>query len=434
MSGLQETPASQEEEPVAHAFLHQRLDAYFKNPRRSAWPAGEHILVGRSPGADAIRLQSNDYLGMAAHPNVLQAVRAQSTADDSASIMAAVFLHGANPQSCFETAMAKLLGSEATVLSQSGWAANTGLLQAVVAPGTPVYIDMFAHMSLHEGAQIARAQVHRFMHNSVRSLERQVRQYGPGFIVVDAVYSTSGAVAPLREMVQLAERLNCVLIVDEAHSLGTHGPRGAGLVAELGLTERVHFRTFSLAKAFAGRAGLVACSAEWAELVKYSAHPAIFSSGLMPSEIARLDAIREQIEHADDRRIRLAGLARRLRAGLRELGYDTGASESQIVSLQPGEEWRTMKLRDALEARGVFGSVFCAPATPVNASLLRMTVHSELTEQQIDQVLAACAAVRDEVCLEEWGSTRRLRARMRTTDSTSKPSTNALPNSEARHG
>ncbi len=421
MSVLLETPASQEEEPVAHAFLQQpflqrRLDAYFKNPRRAAWPAGEHILVGRAPGADAIRLQSNDYLGMAAHPQVLAAVRADAAAAHSASIMAAVFLHGDNPQSCFEVAMARLLGSEATVLSQSGWAANTGLLQAIVTPGTPVYIDMFAHMSLHEGAQIARAEIHRFMHNSVRSLERLVRRYGPGFIVVDSVYSTSGAVAPLRELVDLAERMDCVLVVDEAHSLGTHGPRGAGLVVELGLTERVHFRTFSLAKAFAGRAGLVACSAEWAELVKYQANPAIFSSGLMPSEIARLDVIREQIEHADDRRARLAALARRLRDGLRSLGYDIGDSVSQIVSLQPGEEWRTMMLRDALEARGVFGSVFCAPATPVNSSLLRLTVHCELTELQFDQVLAACAAVREEVRLEEWDSTRRMRARARVAD------------------
>lgn len=417
MSGLSETPASQEEEPVAHAFLQQRLDAYFKNPRRAAWPAGEHVLKGRVPGAGAIRLQSNDYLGMAAHPDVLAAACAGVGTDesvvDSASVMAAVFLHGDNPQSCFEAAMARLLGSPATVLSQSGWAANTGLLQAIVTPGTPLYIDMFAHMSLHEGAQIARAEVHRFMHNSVRSLERQVRRYGPGFIVVDSVYSTSGAVAPLRELVELAERMGCVLVVDEAHALGTHGPRGAGLVVELGLTERVHFRTFSLAKAFAGRAGLVACSAEWAELVKYQANPAIFSSGLMPSEIARLDVIREQIERADDRRTRLAELAGRLRTGLRSLGYDIGASVSQIVSLQPGEEWRTMMLRDALEARGVFGSVFCAPATPVNSSLLRFTVHSQLTEQQIDHVLAACASVRDEVRLEEWESTRRMRARAR---------------------
>ena len=403
--------APQDEGLVEPAFLRRRMEGYFDNPRRRAWPVGEHILQGREAGPQDVRLRSNDYLSMASHPAVLEAVRREAAADADASIMAAVFLHGASPQSRFEGAMAALLGSEAAVLTQSGWAANTGLLQSIVEPGTPVYIDMFAHMSLHEGIRLGGGRAIMFRHNNVGALEHAVRRNGPGFIVVDSVYSTTGAIAPLREIVELAERLGCVLIVDEAHSLGTHGPRGAGLVAELGLSHRVHFRTASLAKAFAGRAGLVACSARAAEFVKYQANPAIFSSGLMPSEIARLDAIRQVIEGADDRRARLHAVARRLRDGLRALGYCLGGSESQIVSLHPGEEWRLIALRNALEARGVFGAVFCAPATPVNGALLRFTLNSELTDTEVDRVLAACADVRDELQLDDWASTRRMRMR-----------------------
>ena len=322
-------------------------------------------------------------------------------------VMAAVFLHGDNFQARFEASMADFMGAEGTLLAQSGWEANVGLLQAIVDTARPVYVDMFAHMSLREGVRSAQAQEIPFRHNSPECLERLIQRHGPGYIVVDSVYSTSGSVAPLVDMLAVTERHGCVLVVDESHSLGTHGKHGAGLVHELGLTSRVHFRTASLAKAFAGRAGIIACSARQAEYVKYHSNPAIFSSGLLPAEIERLDAVRQAISVADARRRRLQVNAAYLRDGLDALGYNVDASKSQILALEAGEEWRTMTLRDALEARGVFGSVFCAPATPKPGSLVRFTVNSELTRAQLDHVLAVCDDIREEVRPEEWASTRR---------------------------
>ena len=387
-------------------FLRQRIDRYYAD-RRARWPRGEHILVGRAPGPAAVLLQSNDYLGMAAHPWVREAERRAASADHRTMVMAAVFLHGDNFQGRFEASMADFMGADAAILTQSGWEANVGLLQALAEPGLPVYVDMFAHMSLREGVHSARAQEIPFRHNSAECLERLIRRYGPGFVVVDAVYSTSGSVAPLFDLVAVAERHGCALVVDESHSLGTHGGGGAGLVQELGLAERVHFRTASLAKAFAGRAGIIACSARQAEYIKYHSNPAIFSSGLLPAEIQRLDAVRQSISVADARRRRLQVNATYLREGLDALGYNVDASKSQILALEPGEEWRTIALRNALETRGVFGSVFCAPATPKPGSLIRFTVNSELSREQLDHVLAVCDEIRDEVRPEEWASTRR---------------------------
>lgn len=387
-------------------FLRQRIDRYY-DARRLDWPTGEHILVGRHPGPGAVVLQSNDYLGMSAHPWVREAERVAAAADHHTIVMAAVFLHGDNFQGRFESTMAGFMGSEATILSQSGWDANVGLLQAVIEPGLPVYVDMFAHMSLRQGVHSANAQEIVFRHNSVESLERLILRHGPGFIVVDSVYSTSGSVAPLVDLVAVAERNGCVLVVDESHSLGTHGKHGGGLVHELGLTDRVHFRTASLAKAFAGRAGIIACSTRNAEYVKYHSNPAIFSSGLLPAEIHRLDAIRQAIFAANERRKRLQINSTYLREGLDALGYNVDASSSQILALEAGEERRTMKLRNALEARGVFGSVFCAPATPKPGSLIRLTVNSELSREQLDYVLGVCDVIRDEVGVEEWASTKR---------------------------
>ena len=387
-------------------FLRRRVDSYFTERVEKTWDGG-HIMVGRTPGPDAIRLVSNDYLCMAAHPEVNAAQRRALEHPIDALLMAAVFLHGDSPQRCFEQSMADWMDAEATVLSQSGWAVNTGLIQSIAGPETPCYIDMFAHASLWEGINSAGAQAIPFRHNAPEHLERMLKRHGPGVILVDSVYSTSGSVAPLVELTDLAEAHGSVMVVDEAHSLGTHGPQGRGLVVELGLQRRVHFRTASLAKAFAGRAGIVSCSARIAEYLKYTANPAIFSSGLLPHEIAGLEATRVAISTADDRRTRLHANADYLRAGLIELGYNLTISKAQILGLEAGPERATIKLRDALESRGIFGSVFCAPATPKNRSLIRFTLHSELAHEELDRIIGVCAEIRREVGLADWPSSRR---------------------------
>lgn len=388
-------------------ILRRVVDVYYKERIEETFDGG-NIMVGRAPGAGAIRLVSNDYLCMARHPEVIAAQR-DALVDEDAPVMAAVFLHGANPQAAFEASMADWMRSEATVLAQSGWAANTGLIQAIAHEGMPCYIDMFAHASLWEGIQSAGARAVPFRHNSVEHLRRLVERNGPGIVIVDSVYSTSGSVAPLEDIVSVAEAGECVVIVDEAHSLGTHGPQGRGLVVDLGLTDRVHFRTASLAKAFAGRAGIVACTERLAEFIKYHSNPAIFSSGLLPHEIAGLETTRRLIAAADDRRERLHANADYLREGVQELGYNVELSRAQILGLESGSERRTIIFRDELEARGLFGSVFCAPATPKSRALIRFTVNSGLEEHTLDRMLEVLAEVREPVGMRDWASTRRIR-------------------------
>lgn len=393
--------------PQEPDFLRRQVDVYYQE-RVAPWGGG-HIMIGQMPGKDAVRLLSNDYLCMARHPEVIEAQCRLLKGADPALLMAAVFLHGDNPQARFEQQMAQWMHAESAVLSQSGWAANTGLIQSIAGPEIPCYIDMFAHASLWEGIRSAQASAHAFRHNVPEHLDALLRRHGPGVVIVDSVYSTSGSVAPLCDIVDVVERHGAVIVVDEAHSLGTHGPEGRGLVVDLGLTSRVHFRTASLAKAFAGRAGIVTCSARIAEFLKYTANPAIFSSGLLPHELAGLEATLDVISRSDDRRRRLHRNADYLRSGLSALGYNLELSEAQILGLEAGPELATMALRDALEARGVFGSVFCAPATPKNRSLIRFTVNSDLTLAELDHVIDVCAEIRDEVDMANWPSTRRRR-------------------------
>lgn len=396
-------------------FLREHVNTYYHERVEKTWHGG-HIMKGLEPGLDAVMLVSNDYLSLAEHPSILQAQVEALGREDNSLVMSSVFVHGECPQTRFEASMATLVGTEDSLLCQSGYAANVGLLQAIATSHTPIYMDMVAHMSLWEGVKSANAPVHPFRHNSATHLQQLIGRHGPGIVVVDSVYSTNGSVSPLQDIVAVANANECVMVVDESHSLGTHGPHGAGLVAALGLKNRVHFITASLAKAFAGRAGFIACSRRLTEFIKYSSHPAIFSSALLPHEVAGLQATLELIREADERRERLHQNADYLRRHLDALGYNVDASEAQIIALEAGPEQQTMILRDALESRGVFGSVFCAPATATNRSLIRLSVNASLTQAQLDHVIAVCAEIRDEVDMWNWASTRRRRSKQAMTD------------------
>lgn len=412
MSNVLNKLASTSQFPVANEpdFLAQRINRYYRERVRDTWGGG-HIMRGRVPGKNAIQLMSNDYLALANHPEILAAQRDVLLRDERAVVMSAVFLHDQSPQRDFEQRLAHFMNAESGILCQSGWCANTGLIQSIADAQTPVYLDMLAHTSLWEGVRSAGAQGVMFHHNDPNHLERQLLKHGPGVIVVDSVYSTNGSICPLVDIVELSRFHGCVLVVDESHSLGVHGKQGEGLVAALGLEEYVHFRTASLAKAFAGRAGFISCSERFTEYFKCESNPAIFSSALLPQEIAGLDATLSVIQSEGWRREKLLANSEYLRCHLEELGYNLNESESQIISLESGTEQQTIIVRDALEARDVFGSVFCAPATPKNRALIRFSVNSVLTRVELDHIIHACADMREEVDLKNWPSSRRNRTK-----------------------
>jgi CAI-1 autoinducer synthase len=395
--------------PAEHCmpeFVTRRMDEHYIT-RVQQLLGGEHMHVWQPAGAGAVMLASNDYLCIAGQSELVQAQLRCLAASAGDMLMSSVFLQEGSAQHRLEAKFAELLQAEDSVLAQSGWAANVGLLQSIAEPGVPVYLDMMAHASLWEGVQSAGAHGVPFLHNDACHLQRQVDKHGRGVIVIDALYSTNGSVAPLHEVVEIAERSGSILVVDESHSLGTHGPRGAGLVVELGLAERVHFRTASLAKAFAGRAGVISCSSRFKGYFLSASRPAIFSSCLLGHELAWFDAALDFIASADGRRAALRKVTQQVRAGLAGLGYNISDGSEQIIALEAGPEPRTLVLRKALERRGIYGAVFCAPATPKNRSLVRLTLNAGLQAHEVDKLIEACADIRDEVDMQSWSSTRR---------------------------
>ncbi len=388
-------------------FLEDRMDRFYKEiiePRKNK----KHLVLGQNfdPKSNSLALFNNDYLCVGSHPEVAQSQINVLKNQGNGVVMSGVFMQGKCPKQRFEDMMAEYTGYEAAILCQSGYAANVGLLQAIAGESIPVYVDFSAHASLWEGVKAAGAIAVPFNHNSCEHLERQIKKNGQGVILVDSLYSVEGSVAPLKEIVEIAKKYECILVVDESHSLGTHGKMGSGMVSELGLTDQVDFVTASLAKTFAGRAGIVLCSKKFAGYFPYIAFPAIFSSVLLNHEIEGLITTLELIKTFDDRRERLRILSKDFRDKLDALGYNI-ASESHIVSIESGLESDTEILRDVLENNGVFGAVFCSPATPKNRSVVRLSLNSSLTDEQINRLVVVFDKIRDEVGMKNWRSTKR---------------------------
>ena len=369
-------------------FVEERLNDFIQDLIVSNM-SQKHLVLGQRPRPSSVVMQSNDYLALSKHPDIQQAHRDAIKNDGQSVVMSSIFLQDEDSKPEFEQQLAELVGMESCLLSQSGWAANVGLLQTICAENTPVYIDHYAHMSLWEGIRAANAVARPFRHNNMTHLRKQLQRHGAGVIVVDSVYSTLGTVAPLADIYEMAQEFGCALIVDESHSLGTHGKQGAGLVHELGLTEQVDFITVSLAKAFAYRAGAILGPKSMADSLPFVAFPAIFSSTVLPEEVSRLEKTLQVIKSSDERRELLFERANILKQGLVDIGF-TVRSDSQIIALECGSERNTERVRDFLESHDVFGSVFCRPATAKDNNIIRFSVNSELSMDDIDLVLTVC--------------------------------------------
>lgn len=400
--------AVSKEPPLAKSLL-QRIEKDFKPRWNGPW-GGKFVLHGSSPGPNAVRLDGNDYLSVTGHPSIVAAQVDAITRSSEFVVQSGVFLLQQHPTRALEMSLADWVGKEDAFVCQSGYSANVGLLHSIADANTPVYLDTQAHASLWEGAHAARAPAHAFRHNDAAHLDKMMTKNGPGVVVVDSVYSTTGSVCPLEEMLEVVEKHGSMILVDESHSLGTHGPSGAGLCAELGVTDRVHFISASLAKSVAGRAGFFTAPASMRYYILSSSFPNIFSSCLLPHEIAGLKATVEVLQKADVERARLKTITARVRDTLSGLGYPIHHGTEQIIALEAGTEPDTMRLRDELETRGVFGAIFCAPATSSKRALVRLTLNSALTEAELLHLEAVAREVAPIVKPWDWPCARRARA------------------------
>jgi CAI-1 autoinducer synthase len=408
MELLENVRQSQSQSPRLLPALEARIQQDFLPRWNDLWKE-RFAVQGAQPGPNSVRLDGNDYLSISGHPDIVRAQIDALTRNGNFSVQSGVFMHDEHPTRHLELKLADWVGKDDGFVCQSGYAANVGLIQSVANAEVPVYLDGQAHASLWEGAHAARAPAHVFRHNDPQHLDKLLCRNGPGLVAVDSVYSTTGAVCPLMDMLDVVERHGAMILVDESHSLGTHGPRGAGLCAQLGVTDRVHFISASLAKALAGRAGFFTAPARLRYHILTSSFPNIFSSCVLPHEAAGLAATVGVLQQADAAREALRAVTRRIRVALSDMGYPIDQGTEQIIALEAGPEPATIQVRDALDALGVHTAFFGAPATSRNRSLARMTLHAALTEAELSHVESAARTVAEQLRPWEWAAARRQR-------------------------
>uniref|UniRef100_B0SZZ7 Aminotransferase class I and II n=1 Tax=Caulobacter sp. (strain K31) TaxID=366602 RepID=B0SZZ7_CAUSK len=376
-------PCAGSAEPTYPAWLHRHLDEQAAiiralDPFPFAQPAdttGFHSL------------HQNDYLRLSNHPEVIRARTEAASRSRVDSFSSFVFGGAAAEHETFAALLREALQACQVIATTAGWTANVGLIEAIAAPDVPIYVDAEAHASLLDGVRLSLGRRLLFRHNDPQHLEDRIAIHGPGIVIIDALYSTDGTLADLPRFVAICERHECTLILDEAHSFGMFGEAGGGLAVACGLAHRVHFRTLSLSKALGGHGGAIACGAQIAPALWSRLRPVIFSSATS-SILAAAHAKALELTMTDRRRAEhCQAMATLLRDRLNASGIDTLGSASQIISikLQGGD---AAKLYGALRERGVLTSVFIYPAVQMGISLVRLSVHAEVTEADVDYVSA----------------------------------------------
>lgn len=367
----------------------QKLDE--KNLRRTLRLAG-------SEGGDLVNMASNDYLGLADDPRLVEAAqRAAEQYGVGAGASRLVCGH-TSPHAELEARIADYKQTEAALVFTSGYAANVGVLTALIGPRDAIFADRLNHASLIDGARQSRALVRIFRHGDLEHLEHLLETTdvrGRRYLITDGVFSMDGELAPLPDLAELAERYDATLIVDDAHGTGVVGPDGRGTVAHFGCHDRVPVQIGTLSKALGVQGGFVAGSQALIDLMINRARSFVFSTGIAPMlcaaaseavEIARTDlARREQLQRH----------LRRLGDGLRERGYEVvGEAPAPMLAVVLGEPEAALRQSDALREAGVLAPAIRPPTVPDGTSRIRLAPKATYSEDAITRVLAAFPTIR----------------------------------------
>jgi 8-amino-7-oxononanoate synthase len=356
---------------VAERLEELRDCGLYRRLRLVSGPQGPRVLLD---GRQVLLLCSNNYLGLAGHPRVREAA-AEAAMRFGAGAGASRLISGnMEPHRRLESRLAEFKGYEAALLFGSGYLANTGAIAALAGKDEVVFSDELNHASIVDGCRLSRAGTFVYRHGDLEHLAWGLREAGGrgSLIVSDGVFSMDGDVAPLAELLELARRHGCRLMVDEAHATGAIGPGGRGSVAAAGLGGEVDVVVGTLGKALGSYGAYVCTSAETVDFLVNSARPFIFSTAPPPPSVAAATAALELV--SPHRVERLRANAASFRAALAAEGLDAGTSQTQIVPVEVGGAERTMELCERVLEGGVFAQGIRPPTVPEGSSRLRFTV------------------------------------------------------------
>lgn len=350
-------------------------------------------------GRRIIMCGSNNYLGLTTDPRVREASK-NAVDKFGTSCTGSRFLNGTLEMHLeLEQELADYMGKEASLVFSTGMQVNLGTISSIVGKGDVVILDKDDHASIVDGAYLSRGEVMRYRHNDLNDLERVLKKAGSDrgkLVVVDGLFSMEGDIAPLPEIVPLCKKYGASLMVDDAHAIGVLG-RGKGTAAHFGMTDDVDLIMGTFSKSFASLGGFIAGDEDVIHYIQHHARSLIFSASIPPGNaaaaLAALKIMRDEPERVD----RLDEIAKKMRKGYTELGFDIGNSETPVIPIIIGDDMKTFIFWRALLDAGVYVNAVISPATPPGRQLLRTSYMATHTDEQLDRVLATFEKVGKEL-------------------------------------
>ena len=350
----------------------------------------------RIDGRELLAFCSNDYLGLAQHPQLIKALRRAAGDCGVGSTAAHLVIGHHREHAALEAELADWTGRERALLFSTGYAANLGALQALLGADDLCVQDRLNHACLLDGARLAGCTLKRYPHADVAGAARQLATAPQAATLVasDGVFSMDGDLAPLPALAALCAREQATLMIDDAHGLGVLGPQGAGSVADAGLVQTdVPVLMATLGKALGCAGAFVAGPASLIDGLTQFARTWVYSTALPPALAATARAAVALARRSDDRRAHLVALIARFRTGAAQLGLPLAASSTPIQPLLLGDSAAAMRAAAALETRGLLVTAIRPPTVPEGTARLRITLSAAHDEADVDRLLAALAEV-----------------------------------------
>ena len=382
------TPSILHEE-LAHQLAQLESDGLRRRRRTLETSCGP---LARVDGRELISFCSNDYLGLASDPALIEAAstgaRTWGVGSGASHLVSGHLL----PHEALEQQLAAFTGFPKALLLSTGFMANLAIVPAIVGRGDAVFADKLNHASLIDAVQLSRADSQRYPHGDLAALERMLGASTAKrkLILTDAVFSMDGDLAPLPALLELAECFDAWLVIDDAHGFGVLGPQGRGALAHFALphAERIIYMG-TLGKAAGASGAFVAGSATVVEWLLQRARTYIFTTGSSPIIACALLASLDLIEHGDERRAHLQGLTAQLRDGLDNTRWQLVPSPTAIQPIIIGGNHEALRVANALFERGLWVPAIRPPTVPKGTARLRVSLTAAHTNEQVEQLVLA---------------------------------------------
>jgi glycine C-acetyltransferase len=357
----------------------------------------EQLPVSRFDGREVINLSSNNYLGLTTHPKLraraLEAIQKWGVGSGAVRTIAGTMAIHME----LEEKIARFKHVEASVVFQSGFTANAGTVQAILGREDIIISDQLNHASIIDGCRLSRAEIKIFPHKDIEACEtilkglegRSCRK----LLITDGVFSMDGDIAPLPQLVELAEKYGCIMMIDDAHASGVLGRNGRGTVDHYNLHGRVDIQVGTLSKAIGALGGYVCSTRDTIDFLYHRARPFLFSTSHPPSVAATCLAAFQVLEEEPQLIDRLWANTKFFKEGLKKLGFNTGVSETPITPVIVGDAALAHQFSRELFAAGVFAQSLGFPTVPEGKARIRTIVTATHTQQELTRALEILESV-----------------------------------------